>query len=351
MTKKAQCLVGGLRFAGFGRRQLLRRAGAFGIAAAGTDLLLHAAPPAAASDVADAPARLSYMLGYIANDATAQADLASIESWLGRKLDCCGGTMTLSGWWQTETSPDIDVCGVAFPMLTLPGWDHFDATDMAMAAAGAYDAHYIAAAQALAQSGARIYSIRPGWEMNGNWYPWSIGNPAGQNNTAANYIATFRRIVTIVRQYLPGVLIEFCTAWAWGAFTYPPGSIVADAGTPETYWPGAAYVDIVSMDFYEQNCGSWTTVQSGAGVAYHLDWLVGFAAQNGVRIGVSEWGAARDDGSFVASAGAWMNSLGSKLAYAVYSSYPPADPIVLPGAQPNEQSAWVAVWGNSVYAG
>ena len=292
---------------------------------------------------------LPYQLGFIANDTTTGQDLATIQGWLGRKLDCCGGTMTLAGWWNGGVPHGIDVCGVCIPMLTQAGWNYsFTATDMAQAASGAYDQYYIAAAQALAASGASIRSVRPGWEMNGNWYPWSIGGPGGQNNTAANYIATFQRMVKIFRQFLPGVLIEFCTAWAWQPYTYATGSGVANAGTPDDYWPGAQYVDIVSMDFYQSNDGgNWATLQSGA--QFDLDWLVSFAKQQNVLIGLSEWGAASDDGGFISAAAAWMNSLGPRFVYSVYSSYAPADQVIQAGSNPVEQAAWVKAWGNTCY--
>ncbi len=294
------------------------------------------------------PAPLPYQIGYIANDATAARDLGSIESWLGRKLDCSGATMTLAGWWFGGIPPDYGVV-VAVPMLTQSGWNYsFEAADMAAAASGVYDHYYIDVAMKLAASKSTILAIRPGWEMNGNWYPWSIGGPGGRNNTAENYRATFQRMATIFRRYLPNVLIEFCTAWAWQPYTYKPGSAVTDAGSPIDYWPGRQYVDVVTMDIYQSDLGgAWTRAQSQG--ATNLDWLVAFARQHNVRVGLSEWGAAKDDASYITDAAAWMASLGPLFAYSVYSCYAPADQVVQAGSNPAEQAAWIEAWRNTAY--
>jgi len=187
-------------------------------------------------------------------------------------------------------------------------------------------------------------SIRPGWEMNGNWYPWSAGGPGGENNTHQNYIDTFKRIATIFRTIIPGIQIEFCTNYAYNP-TFSNAS-----GTPEDYWPGKEYVDIVSMDFYQKNNGGeWHNSQSEG--TYNLDWLVRFAKAQGVKVGISEWGATNDDGSFITDAANWMNSLGDLFVYQMYSEYEPADQVINPGENPNEQAAWIAAWKDTYYAG
>jgi len=229
-------------------------------------------------------------------------------------------------------------------MLTIAGWDPYNAIDMAKAASGGYDNYYHSMASALAKAPAKTLSVRFGWEMNGNWYPWSAGGPGGINNNHANYIATFQRMAGIFRQTIPGVQIEFCTAFAWNP-TYSNAS-----GTPEDYWPGKEYVDIVSMDFYQSNNGGEFAKSQSQGT-YNLDWLVKFAKQNGVKVGLSEWGAANDDASFITDAANWMNSLGDLFVYHMYSSYAPADQVVNPGQNPNEQAAWIKAWNNTYYAG
>ena len=252
-------------------------------------------------------------------------------------------TVTMSGWWYGGIPSKYGV-DVSFPMLTIAGWDSENATDMAVAATGGYDALYLAMAKTLAGAGNKM-TVRIGWEMNGNWYPWSIGGPAGTHNTAANYIATFQRIANILRANVPGVQIEFCTNWASSVYSYADGT---NAGTPLDYWPGAQYVDVVSMDIYETNIGDWATTQSTG--TYNLDWLVGFAKTNNTKVALAEWGAAKGDAAYVQSAIAWMNSLGSLFIYSVYSSWDPADQVLVPGSQSSEQAVWLSAWGTTYYS-
>jgi len=285
---------------------------------------------------------IPYRIGYITKDVPANAQ--TIAGWLGRPLDVLGTTITLSGWWISSLFPPTVHVSAAVPMLSMPGWDNLNAFDMAQAASGGYDNYYKNVATNLAKSPAPILSVRFGWEMNGNWYPWSAGGPGGKNNNHANYIATFRRMATIFRSIIPGIKIEFCTNWAYNA-VYSNVS-----GTPLDYWPGKEYVDIISMDFYQKNNGGdWSTSQSKG--TYNLDWLVSFARSQGVKVGLSEWGADNDDGSFIAGAAQWMNSLGNLLVYHMYSQYDPADQVVNPGENPKEQAAWIQAWRNTYYNG
>ncbi len=285
---------------------------------------------------------IPYRIGYTASDNTAEQDLASVNAWLGRPLDMSAATIVMSGWWWGGI-PKSYAVDVSFPMLSISGWDSVGATDLGQAASGAYDSHYIAMSQTLAQAGNKMF-VRIGWEMNGNWYPWSIGGPAGTNNTAANYIATFRRIVGILRTTVPGVQIEFCTNWEDGPYTYSDGS---NAGTPLDYWPGSQYVDVVSMDIYQTNIGNWQKTQSGG--AFDLDWLVTFAQSQNVKVGLSEWGAGGGDAAYITSAIHWMNSLGNLFIFSVYSSWAPADQFILAGANSEEQDVWVNAWSKTYY--
>jgi len=289
-----------------------------------------------------APTPIPYKIGYITKDTP--QDALTIAGWLGRNLDVLGTTITMSAWWPQSGYPKNVKISAAVPMLSISGWDTLNAYDMAKAASGDYDNYYKAIATSLAKGPAPIESVRFGWEMNGNWYPWSVGGPGGYNATHAHYIATFQRMTNIFRSIIPGVKIEYCTNFAYN----PVYSNVS--GTPLDYWPGKQYVDIISMDFYQSNDGGeWANTQSKG--TYNLDWLVSFAKQQGIKVGLSEWGAAHDDGSFITSGAKWMNSLGNLFVYHMYSSYAPADQVVKPGQNPNEQAAWIQAWRNTIYEG
>ena len=279
-----------------------------------------------------------YLVGYIVNGTNSAASMQSIQSWAGVKPDMDGGTMVINGYYG-GIAPGYQA-QMTIPMLSFSDAPDggLNLNDMSKAATGGYDSYYQNMAHQLANSGAAVKSVRFGWECNGNWYPWSVGGKGGINQSTANYKATFRRMASIFRSELPGVLIEWNTNWAT-ASGY-------GAGNPEDYFPGSDVVDVVSMDFYESNQGNWAATQSGGGNgARNLDWLASFAKANNLKVGLSEWGAANDDGSYIASAAKWMNSLGTLFVYSNYSAYAPADQFVASGQNSIDQSAWYAAWG------
>jgi len=284
-----------------------------------------------------APTPIPYMLGYTTKDQPANAGI--IAGWLGRPLDILGTTITMTNYWIQIKAPFRISCAV--PMLSIAGWDNLNATDMAKAASGEYDSHYQGMAEALKSAGGTLHAVRIGWEMNGNWYPWSVTGPGGSNQSWDNYINTFRRMSNIFRKTVPGVKIEWCTNWSYG-------EQFGNAGTPLQYWPGKEYVDIISMDIYQKDLGGeWNNAVSGG--HWNLNWLVQFAKTNGVKVALSEWGAANDDASYVNDPADWMNSLGTLFDYSVYSQYEPADQVINPGQNPNEQQAWIQKWRNTEY--
>ncbi len=307
---------------------------------------------------------LSYMVGIKTNGVPKGP--ATVEGWLGRPLDVAGTTITTtsyigSGTPYTTASGAHPLLEVSFPLLSIFG-ENNGMTDMAQAAAGAYDATYEAMAQALAAWANPLLSARIGWEFNGNWYQWSNG--VGTNATYANYVAAFKRAAALIRKHNPHVLIQWCIAWG--------------QPDPTPYWPGAydatnnpGGVDVVSMDFYQANISqynnggktsTWALAQSG--VTIDLDWMVAFAQKNGVKVALSEYGAGApssggegsgkglDDGAWTASSIAWMNSLPPGLfLWTAWSDDAPADDIVTAGANPNEQAAWKTAWNGTHFAG
>jgi hypothetical protein len=78
--------------------------------------------------------------------------------------------------------------------------------------------------------------------MNGNWYPYSQDYP-GSRTTAADYVAAWRRIVTIFR----------ANGASNAAFVWAPN--VPDVGSvPFTkYYPGDEYTDWIGPSFYSGN--------------------------------------------------------------------------------------------------
>lgn len=128
----------------------------------------------------------------------------------------------------------------AMPMVTWKPWDdHGGMTQPAYRlqaiAAGSHDAFLRQWARAAAQWGNPFY-LRFAPEMNGNWFPWSAGM---NGNTAADYVAAWRHVVTLFRS-------EGATNVSW---VWCPN--VDRGGMPfGNLYPGDAYVDWLALDGY-----------------------------------------------------------------------------------------------------
>jgi hypothetical protein len=105
-------------------------------------------------------------------------------------------------------------------------------------AKGAYDREFAAAADEAKELPFEVM-IRPGHEMNGNWYPWS-GQPKA-------YVAAWRHIVSVFRREGADNV-----KWVW-APNVNYGNFPFDE-----YFPGDAWVDYVALDGY-----NWGTAGTG----------------------------------------------------------------------------------------
>ena len=70
-------------------------------------------------------------------------------------------------------------------------------------AEGAYNEHFRRLAQVLVSRGQGDAVLRLGWEMNGDWYRWSI------KNGAAAFAAYWRQVVTTMRSVSPSFKFDF----------------------------------------------------------------------------------------------------------------------------------------------
>lgn len=118
-------------------------------------------------------------------------------------------------------------------------------------AGGAFDA-YLKGYAASVKAYGRPVVLRFGHEMNGQWYPWSVGV---NGNTAAGYVAAFRHVHDVfVAQGVTNV------TWAW-----TPNVPSSGSSTLAAAYPGDAYVDQVGLDGYNWGTtGTGTTWQSFA---------------------------------------------------------------------------------------
>jgi hypothetical protein len=310
---------------------------------------------------------LPYMLGF-GGASESRAQVAAAEAAFGRTLDLATDGTTIDGFqFGPYTSSNGRTLGkiLIFEMLSM-SWDtNQSLQDMSQAASGAYDDAYTRVAQAIANFGAPVVSVRIGHEMNGDWYPWSAVDGNTHNATPANYIATFKRIAQIVRKYNPHTLIEWCANIQPSVPTWPDSRY-----TPLDYWVGAydptanpGGADVISMDFYEGGSGSNfdTDVLGGQ---FGLAWLAKFAQQNGVKIALSEVATGlsnspgegagcpcSNDGVFMQRLVDWINGLpAGRFTHFVFSPWAPADDLLASGSSAIQQ-VWRKNWGNTHFAG
>src|SRR3954454_7550966 len=129
----------------------------------------------------------------------------------------------------TYTANMIPVVGI--PMAIIG--DDADA-DFKAIAGGSWDAGINNVFQNFVSHGFKTFYIRPGWEMNGDWYPWSVN----QSN-AADFAAAFRHIADLAHSY-SGANIEV---------TWNPGYVTSSTSY-QSIFPGAQYVDSIGIDTY-----------------------------------------------------------------------------------------------------
>jgi mannan endo-1,4-beta-mannosidase len=147
-------------------------------------------------------------------------------------------------WGQPLPTAVLDLISAAgsVPQITWEPWNPDDGKSqplfaLAQIAGGRYDAYVTSWARQAASYDRRLL-IRFAHEMNGDWYPWSVG---GSNGTADDYVAAFRRVHRIFED-AGAKRVE----WVW----CPNVIINGDADVISHSYPGDDYVDIVAVDGY-----------------------------------------------------------------------------------------------------
>jgi hypothetical protein len=136
--------------------------------------------------------------------------------------------------------------------------------------------------QVLAQRNMGNAIIRLGWEMNGNWYPWSA------NADLAGYLAAYRYVVNYCRAQ-PGMKLR----WCWNP------NVGLNALRWEDCYPGYDYVDYIGVDVYDMWWGDpakvtqanrWKTVLE---MPYGLKQIATYAKTKGKPLCIPEWGVGK----------------------------------------------------------
>jgi hypothetical protein len=163
---------------------------------------------------------------------------------------------------------------------------------------GAYDWHWTQLGHQLVAHQLASTVVRPGWEFNGSWYPWSA------QRHVIDFIACFRHLVTSMRT-AAGHHFQFMWNPALGAGSFPA----------ELAFPGLAYVDLVGIDVYDVSWlpgtypipaeasaaerarrinAAWRGLESGD---HGLRFWSAFAREIELPLAIPEWGlASRPDG-------------------------------------------------------
>src|SRR3984957_10474932 len=213
----------------------------------------------------------------------------------------------LSNWKGT---PFTMIWGV--PMVPCGGSSTQCATNVSdynEVAQGGADGYYKTLAQNLISAGFGSSYIRLGWEFNASWMGWSVCNQAGSGLTswADDFVPAFRNIVTSMRS-VSGANFKFI----WNPIVTSAAS--CPNGNLEKFYPGDKYVDVVSLDVYDEvgqqtsnsarwsdlvngvNGGQWTSVvpsaiggQSFKG--YGLTWLAAFGKEHNKEVSLPAGGA------------------------------------------------------------
>jgi len=221
-------------------------------------------------------------------------------------LPWAANTGSAVGWPYLTTRSDLaswlssfvgtkDRMVMGLPMVALDGSGKPENT-LAQGAQGGEDATFEAIARNLVRLGFGNAILRPGWEFDGTWYPWTVQNDAA----ARNFAAYWRKIVTAMRS-VHGAHFSFI--WS------PAGFQTLSWNIDEAY-PGNADVNGVSFDVYDQSFDrsifssgdphNTTTVGQSKEVfddlrtdREGLDWLAAFAHAHHKPIVIPEWAVDR----------------------------------------------------------
>jgi hypothetical protein len=127
--------------------------------------------------------------------------------------------------WGAESSPRSSENQPEFQLADIIG--------------GAYDS-YIAQFANEARAWAHPFFLRPNWEMNGNWFPWS---ELANGNTPGQYVAAWRHIHDIF-----AAVGASNATWVWCPYADTEKRLKKTPLKP--LYPGDSYVDWTCLDGY-----------------------------------------------------------------------------------------------------
>lgn len=237
----------------------------------------------------------------------------TFAAWRGRPIDITGtwndNFESQEKQWSVDPQYDFYASKWQGNLDNAVGGIYKDRGESWSAAAnGAYNARWRATLSNLA----RFWKDRPGTfylrfahEFNGSWYPWKV--TAGEVN---DFKAAWKQFRALQKELFPAAKLVFCAN-------------SESSGTMATDWrnafPGKDYVDVLSVDYYNQ----WpfiTTQTEWNNTAYKTDMWGGprgleahraFAKSQGLPLALSEWssnGSMGDSPLFMTNLFDWLKT-------------------------------------------
>ena len=252
-------------------------------------------------------ATVSSVVGVYVGPGDPSPGVAGVSSLLGYQIpyamDFTDGSSWASisdpSWLLSRWNPTREKMILGVDMLPNYG------ASLAIGATGAYNQQFVTLAKALVAGGQGDSIIRLGWEFNGGWFPWAA------KGHAAAFVAYWQQIVDAMRS-VAGQSFQF----EWNPTRGDLG-----VGNLANYYPGDAYVDIIGLDVYDNEWGSYPGQQAEwqhiLTQPYGLDWLASFASQHDKPMSIPEWGlgitgdgmvSGGDDAYFVQQMAQWISS-------------------------------------------
>ena len=105
---------------------------------------------------------------------------------------------------------------------------------------GTYDADYRGIVDGWANGGFKTIELRLGYEMDGNYMPWSMGNDAA---TQGDWVKAFQHLSTLMH-------VEAKADGVTAKVVWNPASSTQSTLSVQAAYPGDAYVDVISIDQY-----------------------------------------------------------------------------------------------------
>jgi hypothetical protein len=238
-----------------------------------------------------------------------------------------------------------------YPTVTALG--HFDANvnginDPVAAANGSYNGIYANyAANVIGPCASTIYALRVDWEWGGNWFGFSpyysnIGSYYYPWISPATWIAGFQNFVNAIRSNPATANIKI--AWDYPTTLIYGSNVMA-------YYPGDAYVDIISSDIYfnpqwngPTSSGAWNFYNQPGGIN---DWAA-FAAAHSKPMAAWEWCDAYTDGYNLTQFSNWIKA--NNFVAQSYWDYASPTNCKLQ-SNPSAYSAYIAAWQNWTASG